>query len=167
MLELAFELAHNMFKAASIFYTFSTGLGDVIALGNPSKERHNWKGKVEAMEMRCSTLKKELVALQEEVKVINSRQEERKVNGSSFVLAARVTKLKDFLKDEDKRCQVASNSFEDKTCQVEELQKTLLHLTKTCDGVLKALQNEVPHLKQALCDSLQWTMLVMLSVCEP
>ncbi|CAI8591072.1 unnamed protein product [Vicia faba] len=62
-MEIIFELAHNIFKNDSIFSLISTGQGDVLAPGNPTKERDTWKGKCEAMYLRCSTLQKKLVAL--------------------------------------------------------------------------------------------------------
>ncbi|CAI8618450.1 unnamed protein product [Vicia faba] len=62
-MEMAYELAYNMFKASSIFSFVSTGHGDALAPGSPFKEKDIWKWKVEAMEIKCTNLQKELVAL--------------------------------------------------------------------------------------------------------
>lgn len=61
-----------MFKDGTIFSLVSDGQGDVLALTSSSQERDTWKGKVEVMNLRCTYLQKELVALQEEVKIVNS-----------------------------------------------------------------------------------------------
>ena len=42
-MELISELTHNMFKDASISFVVSTGQGDNLASGNPTKEMDNWK----------------------------------------------------------------------------------------------------------------------------
>lgn len=60
---IPYDLSHNMFKYASIFSLVSTRHGDVLILSNPFKERDNWKEKAEAMELKCTYLKKELIAL--------------------------------------------------------------------------------------------------------
>lgn len=64
-MKLASELSYNMFKVASIFSIISVGHGDVfLTPSNPSNERGTCKGKVEATNLRCSTLHKEFIALQ-------------------------------------------------------------------------------------------------------
>lgn len=55
-MEMAYELAHNMFKATSIFSLVSVGQGDVLAPNSPLKERDVWKGKAKDMELKCINL---------------------------------------------------------------------------------------------------------------
>lgn len=74
----------------------------VLALSNPFKERDTWKGKCEVMQLRCFTLKYEFGALQNEVKVSDSFQDEAKIHGSPSTLAARVSKPEDDFKVEGK-----------------------------------------------------------------
>lgn len=101
-MELTSKITHKMFKVASIFSLVSAGQGDVLTLGNPSKERDTWKGNVRAMELRCSTLQKEIDALEKEVKAANSLQEVVEIHSSPFVLVARATNMDDSLKDTKK-----------------------------------------------------------------
>lgn len=54
--EITLELAHNMFKAASIFSLNYTGHGDVLSPDNPFKEWDAWKEKAEALELKCTNL---------------------------------------------------------------------------------------------------------------
>lgn len=84
-----------MFRVNTIFSLISTRRGDVFARSNPFKEKITWKEEAKAMELRCmNLLQKELVALQEEVKVGISLQETEKTHGSPSTMASRVTKLK-------------------------------------------------------------------------
>lgn len=77
------------------------------------------------MELKFSNLQKEIIALQEEVKVSNSLQDEVKVHGSLSTLVAHVTKLKGSLWDAEKQYKVVSDYFEEKALQVEECQNDL------------------------------------------
>lgn len=49
-MELIPKINHNMYWAFSLFSLVVIGRGDVLAAGNPSKERHIWKVKCEARE---------------------------------------------------------------------------------------------------------------------
>lgn len=75
-----------------------------------------------------------------------------------MALAARVTELKGFLNDAEKRITDASDFVEEKTCLVEELRKSSLQETVDHTKALKNLQDEVVGLKQTLHDSLHQTM---------
>lgn len=90
-IEKDYDLAHNMFKTASIFSLIFVGWGDVLALCSPFKERDTWKEKAEPMELKCINLQKELITLPEKVEVTDSLQEVMEVYGSTSVLEARVT----------------------------------------------------------------------------
>lgn len=98
--ELASQLAHNLFKAGTIFSLVSIGLGGVFVLGNSSKEMDTWKGEVEFIKLKCSNLQKELLALNKEVKASNSLKEVVVIQGSSSALVARMIVLESSLKDE-------------------------------------------------------------------
>lgn len=96
--KMAYKLAYSMFKVAFILYLISYGRGDVFALGNSFKEMDTLKGKTKPMKLKCVNLQNELLALQLEVKVVNSLQEVVTTHGSPSSLAAYVAKLKDALK---------------------------------------------------------------------
>lgn len=165
-MDLTSEIAHIMFKTAYIFSLISVGQGDVLASGNPSKERDTQKGKVKAIKLRCITLQRELAAQQEDVKAVNSFQKATKIRSSPSNLDARVTKMEDSIKDTEKWYHVAFDFVEDKTLQVEEHRKSLLQETEAHAEALKALQDEVEGLKRTLHEYLQRTMLDVLRVCE-
>lgn len=55
-IEMASELAHNMFKAASICSFVFVGHDDVLALGSPFKKRDTWKGNVKVLELKCNNI---------------------------------------------------------------------------------------------------------------
>lgn len=55
-IEMDSDLPHNMFKVVSIFFLVSTEWSDVLALGNTFMERDIWKGNVEDLELKCSSL---------------------------------------------------------------------------------------------------------------
>lgn len=55
-IEMASELAHNMFKAASICSFVSVGHDDVLALSSPFKKRDTWKGNVKVLELKCNNI---------------------------------------------------------------------------------------------------------------
>lgn len=48
------DLTQSMFKTASIFSLVSAGRGNVLASGNPIKDRDTLKGKYETMKLMCS-----------------------------------------------------------------------------------------------------------------
>lgn len=87
------ELVYSMFKYAFVFSLVSKRRGNVLAPDSPFKQRDTWKGKIEAMELKCTNLHKELLALQEEVNATNSLQEVVKVHDSSSTPEARVAKF--------------------------------------------------------------------------
>lgn len=88
-MELASKLTHNIFKTNFIFFVVSSGQGDVLDISNSSKERDTKKGKEEAMELKCPTLQKKLIAVYEDVKVSNSLQEAEKTHDSPSTLLSR------------------------------------------------------------------------------
>lgn len=102
----------------------------------------------------------------EEVKVIKYLQEETKIHGSHSTLADQLTKLKYALNKADKRYHNTYDSVTEKACQVDEHRKYLLQETKDHVETLKDLQDEVVGLTQELHDSLQWTIQVLLRVCD-
>lgn len=108
------------------------------------------------MELKCSKLQKELLALQEEVNVANSLQEEMTIQGSPSSLAAHMTELKDDLKHVEERYKVASSSVEEKALQVEKYHKNA--------QALKALQEEVFSLRWVFLDAFDQTMWDLLEV---
>lgn len=55
-MELVFDITHSMYQDASPFSLISSRREGILAPRNPTKERENWKGKCEAMELRCATL---------------------------------------------------------------------------------------------------------------
>lgn len=57
-MEMVFKFTHNMFKVAYVFSLVSAGRSDVLASDNPFKKRDTPKGKVEAMELKCTNLQK-------------------------------------------------------------------------------------------------------------
>lgn len=82
------------------------------------------------MDRKCFTFQKEIVALQEEVKVPNSLQEQEKFYDSPSTLTAYEVKLEDALKETDKRYQYTSDCVKEKTRQIKEHQKALFQDTK-------------------------------------
>lgn len=79
-MKLGSKLTHSMFKAASILSLVSSGQGDVLARGIPTKGGDTWKWIFEAMELRYSFLQKDLIALHEEVKLASSLLEGENIN---------------------------------------------------------------------------------------
>lgn len=90
MLDLSFIYSLHKLNKMELL---SASQGEVLDLGNPTKERDTWKGKVEVMELRCYTFQKELPALQKVVKVANSLQKEEKIHYSPSALASPMTNL--------------------------------------------------------------------------
>lgn len=70
-MELAFELAHNMYKAGNIFSLVFVGQDDVLAPVNSFKEKNIWKGKVEVMELRALIYKRSLLCRMRNLKSPN------------------------------------------------------------------------------------------------
>ena len=95
-MEITLELAHNMFKAASIFSLNYTGHGDVLSPDNPFKEWDAWKEKAEALELKCTNLQEELFVLQEEANATNSLREALKIHDSPFYLGGSCDQLGGF-----------------------------------------------------------------------
>lgn len=81
-----------MYRATSLFSLVTTSRGDILALGNSSKERETWKGKCEAMRHMRYVLQLEFVALQEKIKLIEYLQEEDELHGSPSTLPTGITK---------------------------------------------------------------------------
>lgn len=113
------------------------------------------KGKCETMEMSYATMLEEFVVLQKEVKVASSLKEEAITHDSPSTLDARVIKLEDSLKQAEKQYQDTSIIVEEKNHQVEEHHKSLRQEIEAHIETLKALQDEVDDLREAICDSLK------------
>lgn len=56
--------------------------GDVLAMGNPSKERDTWKEKCEALDQKLTKFQEETSAIREKVCCIEAFQEEAKIHDS-------------------------------------------------------------------------------------
>lgn len=78
------------------------------------------------MELKCTNLLKELITLQEDVKVANSLKEVADIHSFPSALESCVIELEGSLEDENKRYKASFGSIEEKTSQVNELQKALL-----------------------------------------
>lgn len=81
-MEMTYELTCIKSKLASLFSLVFDELGYVLAPGNPFKKRDIWKGKVEALESRCTNFQAELVTMRQEVKVDHSLREVVKIHSS-------------------------------------------------------------------------------------
>lgn len=160
------QLAHSIFKAGIIFSIMSTGWGNILALGNPSRERDTWKGNVEIRELRCTNIQKELIILQEEVEVVNSLKEIANIHNFPSILAVCVIELEGSLRHTQKQYKTTSDFIKEKTPMVEEHHKASIQDTGSHTKTLKTLQDEVVGLKWALYKSLQHTMRDVLRVFE-
>lgn len=60
------------YRATSLFSLATVGCGDIMAMGNPSKERDIWKGKCEDIERKLSNFQNKMVAFQEKVSRIEA-----------------------------------------------------------------------------------------------
>lgn len=118
-----YELTRSMFKVTSIFSLISIGKVDVLALGNPFKERDIWEGKVDALELRCTNFMTEILTLLDEDKATHSLCQQIKIHGSLLTLAAFITELEGSLKDAEERYKFTSDFVEEKAFQVEKYQK--------------------------------------------
>lgn len=58
MIELVSQITHNMYQVTYLFSLVVAGRGDVLAAGNPSKERDTWKGKCKDIEKNTSLYKR-------------------------------------------------------------------------------------------------------------
>lgn len=92
-IELVCEITYNIYRASSLFPMVSYGKGDILATGNPSKERYTGKVKCEVMEHRCFTFQKEISKLQENAKLVNSLQKKAENYGCPSAHVSRLTEL--------------------------------------------------------------------------
>lgn len=161
---MGFLIAYSKFLL--FFSPVSGGRGDVLALGSPFEEKDVWKGKFDTMDLNCTNLQWEHVALHEEVKVTNSLNQDVEIHGFPSNMDSRVIDLEGFLKDAKKRYKVASDFVEDKALQIEEYRKTPLQVTEAHTEALEALRDKVGGLKRGPNDSLQQTMWEILEVRE-
>lgn len=139
-MKLLSQITFHTYWAASLFSLATVDRCEVLALHNPTKERHNWKEKYESLQQKCSAFHKELIILQEKVKVIDTLQENAKVHGSPLTLAARIFDLETSLEEEKKQLQEASEDIYKVNCTVEEDQKTLWRKAETQAEDLKSLE---------------------------
>lgn len=60
------------YRETSLFSLATIDCGDIMAMGNPSKERDIWKGKCEDIERKLSNFQKEMAAFQEKVSCVEA-----------------------------------------------------------------------------------------------
>lgn len=119
-MEMACEIAHNIFNVTSIFSLVSARRSDVFASSSLFMIRDALKGKAKTIHLKCTNLHKQIGMLQEEVKVSIPLQEVVKEHGFPYFSVARVVELKDSLQDAEKCHKAAFDSVEGKFIQMKE-----------------------------------------------
>lgn len=62
-MEFFSEVTYYTYQATSMFSLVTTTRADIMAMGNPSKERDTWKGKWEDIERKFSMFQEDTTAL--------------------------------------------------------------------------------------------------------
>lgn len=153
-----------MYQDSSLFSIVTNGREDVLATGNPSRKRYNWKGKCEAMKLRCYAYQKDLYELQGKAKLVKTLQEEAKIQCSPTTIVTHVVELEPSLQVEKKQHEKAFYVVAKVNFDMDEDQKILQKELEARAQTLKTFKGEMDGLREKLCDSLQQSIQDVLGV---